>query len=365
MTAAVFVAAGWPADLYRDFDFIPMWLAGRGVLNGTDFYDPVVWRDLFVREGSQGYAYLPGSGFGYAMPAAVLMAPFGALPFSLAAALWASTMVALTVSGTYALGRLVFRQDPRRDLFVLLGLSLGSAPFWLSLVTGQISGLMLGLVAHATALLASRPAMAGAILGLAGVLKPQIFVWAIPILLIASPGRAAILRGLVLFCGPLVAISFLLRPEWLGAWLSSALLLQTLEVSRANAWGLAPPNAQWLGWAPLALVTVAFFLWWRERPSPVWLWAGALSVSLFGAPYSYAHNFGPLVVPAALVAASVAEAPTGTRAWMLGVLALVWVVVPWVLQIETHRSGAEPAAALVPVAMLALLIVAHRMRSQA
>lgn len=358
-------AIGWPADLYRDFDFMPMWLAGRGVLQGTDFYDPVVWRELFIREGSQGYAYLPGSGFGYAMPAAVLMAPFGLLPFSLAAALWATTMVALTVSGTYALGRLLFRQDPRRDLFVLVGLSLGSAPFWLSLVTGQVSGLMLGLVAHATALLASRPTVAGALLGLAGILKPQIFVWAIPILLIASPGRVAILKGLVLLGAPLLAISFLVRPDWPGAWLSSAVLLQSLEVSRANAWGLAPANAQWLGWVSLGIIVLAFVLWWRAGPSLLWLWAGALALSLFAAPYSYAHNFGPLVVPAALVVATVAGASAPTRAWMLGVLALVWVVVPWVLQIETHRTGAEPAAGLVPVAMLALLIVAHRMRSRA
>lgn len=363
--ATVLLAAiAWPVHLYRDFDFIGMWLAGRGVLQGTDFYDPATWQDLNLREGSAGYAYLAGTGFGYAMPAALLMVPFGALPLALAAPLWATTTVALTVSGIYALARTLFRDSFRRDLALMLGLTLSSAPFWVSLVTGQASGLIMPIAAHGTALLATgRPTAAGVVLGL-GLLKPHLFVWAIPILLLASPARVALARGMLLTGGALLLASFAIRPDWVGAWLASASQLQALDVSRANAWGVAPPDARWLGWLPLALVLTAFIVWWRARPPIGWLWAGALAVSLFGAAYSYGHDHGLLAVPATLIVAGAAARGPASRASMLVALAFVWVVIPWILQIETHRTGAEPAVAVVPVAVLTLLIAAYRGRGE-
>ena len=71
IAVAIIAAGGWLTTNYRDFDFFPMWLAGRGIVTGTDIYDPVVWRDLFIREHSQGYALIPGTGYGYTFPAAI------------------------------------------------------------------------------------------------------------------------------------------------------------------------------------------------------------------------------------------------------------------------------------------------------
>jgi len=357
--SAVLAAGGWATRNYRDFDFFPMWLAGRGVLQGTDIYDPTVWLGLFLQEGSEGYALLPGTGFGYAMPAAILMVPFGLFPLSVAAALWAVTVIALAATGLWALSRVLFRTFGRRDLVALAGLTAASQPIWVTLFTGQPGGILLGIVAHATALLiVGRHLAAGVVLGLL-ILKPHLFLWAIPVLLIASPSRARLLRGMLLSGGSILIASFLVRPDWPAAWLRTAGRLQGLNVSRANAWGLAPDEARWLGWAVLTLVVAAFALWWRARPPVHVIWAGAVALSLFGAPYSWSYDQGILAVPAAVIIAAVAARPPALRVPVLAALAAGWVVLPWLLYLDAHRTGAEPAAAVVPVAVLTLLIGAY------
>ena len=67
-------------------------------------------------------------------------------------------------------------------------------------------------------------------------------------------------------------------------------------------------------------------------------------------------------MPAALIIAGVADRTPSVRAPILAVLAFVWVALPWTLYLHAHRTGEEPAAAIVPVGVLALLIAAYRLR---
>lgn len=363
---ALLAAIGWPARTYRDFDFIGMWLAGRGLLEGLDFYDPAVWLGLHLREGSEGYALIPGTGFGYAMPAAILAAPFALLPLEIAAPLWFASQVALAASGLLALSRVLFRGSLRRDHVLLLGLIASSQPLWVSLFTGQVGGFILAIVAHATALLVKgRGLAAGVALGFLLLLKPHLFVWAIPILLVASPARRALVAGMLASGGSLVAISFAIHPDWPFAWLASAGRTQAMNVSRANAWGIAPEDARWLGWLLVALVVAAFVVWWRAHPPVPWVWGAALCVSLFGTLYSWSYDHGILAVPAALIIAAIASRGPAVRVPILVALTASWIVLPWILYVHAHRTGEEPAAGLIPVAVLALLFVAYRLRAAA
>lgn len=348
---------------YLDFDFFPMWLAGRAVTHGIDIYDPPTWLRLFVEEGSRAYPLIAGTGFGYPMPSAVLMVPLGLLPFEIAAAAWAAGGVVLGATGVLALSRWVMR-DTARDAVLLAGLTAATQPVWVTLVTGQTSVMLIGLVAHATALLAARRHLAaGLILGLL-LVKPHVVSLAIAVLIVASPHRVRLIRGMLALTAPLVAVSFIVRPDWPAAWLRSARALQDLNVSRANAFGLAPEEARWLGWVLVALLAWAFVTWWRSRPPVHVLWAGALPLSLFAAPYSWSYDQGILIASAAVIVAAVAQRAPRARVPVIVALAAIWVVTPWLLYVEAHRSGAEPAAAMVPAALLALLIAVERGRPQ-
>lgn len=243
---------------------------------------------------------------------------------------------------------------------MLAGLAAAGQPVWVTLFTGQPSGTLLGLVAHASALLVRGHAIAtGAVLGLL-IVKPHLFLWAIPILLIASPARSRIVAGMLATGVPLLVLSFVIRPDWPAAWSRTAGRLQGMNVSRANAWGVAPDDARWLGWILLAGLVAAFVLWWRTGPPVHSVWAGALALSLFGAPYSWSYDQGVLVVPAAVIIAAVGQRPAALRVTVLAALALVWVVLAWLLYLDAHRTGAEPFAAVVPAALLFLLITTDR-----
>jgi hypothetical protein len=135
-----------------------------------------------------------------------------------------------------------------------------------------------------------------------------------------------------------------------------------MNVSRANVWGVAPDNARWLGWLILALAMAAVVLWWRSRPAVPALWSGALALSLLGSPYSWSYDEGILVVAAAVVIAAVGDRPGRIRTPVLLALASAWTVLPWLLYLEAHRTGAETAAAIVPLLMLALVIATDRIR---
>lgn len=357
-------AIGWPARTYRHFDFIGLWLGGRALLEGIDLYDPAAWLALYLREGSEGYALLPGGGYGYPLTTAVLAIPFALFPLSLAAPLWLVAQMTLSGAALWALMKALVPHTIRRDAPLLFALMFAAQPLWVTAYSGNVGGFLLAIVAACLALLLNgRTFAAGAVLGLL-VMKPHLFLWAIPILLLASPQRRAIAGGALLSGSTLVGASFLLRPDWPSGWMATAFRLQGLNVSRANAWGLAPDDARWLGWIPVLLVLAAFAAWWwRGRPTLAELWSGALAFSLFASPYTWSYDQSVLVTAVAVVVGAVADRRPAQRMPVLVAIAAAWVALPWVLYVRAFRSGDEPAGAFVPLAMLAILVVAHRLRS--
>ena len=170
--ALVWVGRDPPGPWGLDFDYF--WTAGRAVWQGCDPYLAV---DAAIRQGTLRWPfYYPGT-------AAVLLAPFGALPHQLAVALFTSL----------GMGLLVWSVDGWRRWIVL------SPPALEAMLLGQWSPWL--------------TAAAGIPwLGFIWAAKPSIGV----ALFAGWPSRPALYGGIAV-----VILSFVVLPQWLTAWLDA------------------------------------------------------------------------------------------------------------------------------------------------
>jgi len=354
---------GWPARAYRDFDFFPFWAAGRLILDGADPYDADTFRAAFISGGSLGHAF--GGPFAYPLPAAILSIPYALLPFALAAPLWLVSQVALSAAGLWALARRLFGPELRRDAPLLFTLTAAMPATLQTYAIGNVGGFLLAVVAGALVLvLDGRPTRAGAVLGL-GVVKPHVFLLSVPVLLARSRHRVRIALGGAATAVGLLLASFAVRPGWLGGWLAALGAIQSKSVAQANVWGPFPEDARWIGWLLLVvLAAIVALWWWRASPSLAQLYAAAAALSLLAAPYLWTHYFTLLGVPIAVVLAAAPRRGIGRTA-VLVALALATVLVPWLLYVQTYRTGEEPYGGIVPLALLLLIVTLTRTRAVA
>lgn len=241
--AAVFIAyQGTVAS-----DFLSFWAAGRLALQGhaADAYD-IVRHHAVEAQAVAGVGLLP---FPYPPFALALFVPFGALPFWAAFAAWIAVTPALYLVAT--------RQ------WIAPRFALAQAAAAANFITGQ-NGFLTSGIFMGTTLIARRPLLAGAILGLLA-LKPQLALL-LPVALIAGREWRAIAGG-VLSSVALVAIGFLL----FGAGGYSAFL------------ALLPHFSGWLGagrwpWGELAS-TFALLRWFGVPETAALVVHGAVALA--------------------------------------------------------------------------------------
>lgn len=365
VATAILAMIGWPADRYRDNDYMGFWAGSRAVIEGLDPYDAATWVGLHLREGSRGLAIVPpATGFGYPLTAAIVFVPFALLPIGVAAPLWFVVQVTLAMLALALLGRQLFPATLRRDLPVLIALAATSQPAWVLAEGGNLGGFLLAIAAGSGALLlAGRPRAAGAIAGLA-VMKPHPFLGAAPLLLAALPRRTALRLGLgALSVSAAVGVASLaIRPGWIAEWLVSLGRIQAAPVGRATAFGLFPPDLRALGWVLVLSAVVGFAAWARQPRPPALVIAAALPLSLFAAPYGWSYDHAILFVTVAVILALAAPLAPSARAKLLVLVALVTVPLPWALYALAFSRGEETWSAVVPIAVLAVLAIAARER---
>lgn len=304
-------------------DFLPLWTAGR--FAGSH---PGQIYDFAAISHAQGWL-LPD--FNWLRPfanpptALLLLAPFGALPFWPALAIWVGLGL-----GVFLLAGWRLSERHRVLALVLMGLSPATV---MAALVGQSVLLAAALVVLAIVELERRPRAAGALLALAAAIKPQMALLA-PVALIAGGGLEALVSAAVVEAVLVALSAIVFGPARWSEWLAS---LPAFQAVIDGTPGLAPGVISPAGGAHLlGLSGPAVALWravfavvgvvivWRgfaaAKAAPARLASLAVG-TLLATPYAM-HYDGVLMAPAAVViAARDVEAP----GWVMRLLALGFV----------------------------------------
>ncbi len=372
LATAALARIGWPAETYRSSDYFQFWAGPRALLEGGSPYDTVWWTQIHLREGSHALAQPPqvsATAPAWTSPyppwTQLVLVPFALLPFNLAAPPWLVLQVAAVLAGLAALRMRALLSAPSRDGFLLVGTALAFQPLWVTIVGGNLDGLLFAALAGALAAsLAGRAALAGVLLG-ALALKPHLFLVLVPVYLVTAPDRRTTAIAFAATVTALVGASGALRPDWLAPWLTSVTALGTSAGSNATLWTIdraLPLLPRGVLPAAAALATLGTFaVWWiRTRPLFESVIGAALCVSLALAPHGWSYDLVVLLVTTAIIIELLAHVLVGRRAVGVVLLALVTGVLPWMLYAVAFRRGGEELTVLAPLALLALVVVAER-----
>jgi hypothetical protein len=301
-------------------DFLPLWTAGRMAWGHADqVYD-------FAAISHAQSWLLPGfkwmRPYAYPPTALLALAPFGALPFWPALALWVTLGLALFL---YAGARLA-KSRPTLNL-TLMALS---PAVLLAMMVGQSVLPAAALVVLAMVELERRPRLAGACLALATAIKPQAALLA-PVALVSGGAIEALASAAVveaLLVGASIALfGFDRWPEWFASLPAFQAVVQSTPglipgvITPAGAalqLGLGGPLA--IAWRVGFLAIGVVMVWraFRRRGEASRQLAALSAGNLLAAPYAM-HYDGSLLVPAAVV---MAVDSLSQRGWVWRVLAL-------------------------------------------
>jgi hypothetical protein len=368
-----------------------LWLGGArgfdryGVVLGPDF--PAFYTGgWLVRHGERSLLYdlerqqavqqltLPGSALSaYVNPPhySLFAAPFSALSYPAAFALWSLLMLAAFVASLLLLRPLLPTLQVRRG-WLLATLALLSAPVYYALSAGQNTGL--SLLLHSAIVLAltrRRAVLAGLLIAL-GMFKPQLFVGLLPLLALGLPNRQRwrLLLSFALSAGLLGLLTLgLFGLDTLMQWqaLLRSPLYQAEELRQAAKmfswqpfWALllgANAVSAALGWGSALLTFVGLCALWRRADQDLPLrYAITLCGLLLIGPHLPVYDLALLILPALIIADRVLHAPPERWLLLRVLLLALYVSVLFSDQVRTtHVQIVAPLMAAVALLAVPLL----------
>lgn len=344
------------SEWYQVTDFFCLYQGPRALALRQDPYD-VSWLQS-ATSGTYPVPLFAGGGsapsncrYGYPLWTAAVMLPLGVLPLEVAATLWAALAIGCVVFGMAAAWRAV--RAPRGLAPIYAIVVVVSQPFWLLLMTGQISGVDLG-VASALALAMTSSRMTSSGIALAALaLKPQVVTATIPAVFIRSlvvreRRLAAVFLATLL---AMAAVPMILVPSWPIEWVNE-LISRRLRITALlpTAWGFAGDvfGNVVLGAALGAALLLTVWAIVRGRQlTGLDVLALSLPVSLFIAPYAWSYDHLVLAVPWAYLFARLPADPGRWLAGSLGIVVLA-TMLPWLLYLLSFGRGLETLSAAVP-----------------
>jgi len=286
-------------------DFFTYWGGGRGLLEGANLYDSATWQNITRVYGS---TWFPNPIFIYAPPTAILFAPLAALPVPVAAVLWVwLSEIFVVLTACVIAWSLRWRRPSSYALFWAIGIMF-FVPVLLTFLMGQVSALILILVASSAALWdRGKWSGGGLLLGIA-IVKPQPIALLIPMLALWLwlNRRWRALGGVAISFGVSILASFVLFPSFVSDWQSAASAKVSGVADRMpTLWGLtldllgASPLAWASAWALVLLATVVcvvIVVRWRNK-SATELISVLLVFSLLVTPYLWNYDQILLLIP--------------------------------------------------------------------
>jgi len=353
---------------YQTGDFFCLWSGARSLVLGHDPYDVQWWTSITGGLFPDPWRGLATSSctsyFAYPLWTAVALLPLGVLPLEFAASLWMALSIGAVVFGTSQLWRAY--AGTRENAALFAALVVGSQPFWVLLVGGQLTGVLLGLSGAAAASIARREEKrAGSALALLA-LKPQLVVVTLPAMLVrlwAGQRRRAVATAIAVGLA-MTAVPLLFVYAWPIEWLATV-GPQRLRVAGLfpTAWGFAADilGSAWWGVALIAVLVVLVAVVVRGVDLLA-LFALAVPFSLVVTPHAWSYDFLLLAVSWAFVLGRLALASSVTRYLLLGALMLIASPIPWVLYGVGFARGVETVSVVVPIATALLVATATRQR---
>jgi len=354
---------------YQTSDFFCLYHGARSLVLGHDPYDSAWWQSVTGGLHPDPWrGQLPSScavRYAYPLWTALAMVPFGALPLDIAAPAWMILSIGATVFGVRALWRSVGGTRENAALFAALVFT--SQPFWLLLITGQMTGIMLGLSgALAISLARARETRAGVALALLA-LKPQLVVLTIPVILLRalSDRRRRLVASAVLAAVAMIAVPMVFVPSWLLEWIGQE------GPSRLRVAGLLPTawgfSADVLGdplWgAVLAVALLAACLAIARRGlDALALLALSIPLSLVVTPHAWSYDFLLLAGPWAYVLARARRPRAAGTSALFAASVFVASTLPWLLYALAFTRGGETLSVVVPAATALLVAAAARIQ---
>ena len=342
---------------YQTGDFFCLWSGARSLVLGQDPYDLTWWTSLtggLFADPWRGVATSScTSYFAYPLWTAVALA-----------SLWMALSIGAVIFGMSRLWRAY--AGTRENAALFAALVVGSQPFWVLLVGGQLTGILLGIAgAVAAAIGRASDVRAGGALALLA-LKPQLVVVTLPAMLLRLIGEgrrraaaAAIAVGLGMGLLPLLFVSAWPQ-EWLGAVGPQRLRVAGLF---PTAWGFAADvlgNAWWA--VAVIAVLVALVVLIARDVDTLALFALSFPLSLVVTPHAWSYDFLLLAVPWAFVLGRLPFATVAMRRLLLGALVLIASPLPWMLYGVGFARGLETLSVVVPAATALLAATATRQR---
>jgi len=351
---------------YPNSDFFTFWLAGRLFFLGQDPYNSQAWISGHHQFGA---TWIPNPTFVYPMPLSLLFAPLGLLPLYQAFIVWdtlSQFMIAASIALLFAINSNSNFPYKHFVLPVLLEVAL-FRPTILTLVNGQLSGMLLLITTAVVYLWEKEKWVPGAALLAALALKPNL---GIPIIVLLSiylilQKRTSSLVALMISGMLLVLVGLAQNPNWViefwGA--GNAKVSQTFWFT-PTIWGASAFLCNYnlsctLGYGIclsfLFLTGYLYLLAKKRNISSPSLAAGlATVITLLLTPYTWPYDQLLLVVPIVTIVMMLAKdghgyLPVALLFLAIDVLAFVLLGISGMIQMEIWNV-------FIPLVVFGLLI---------
>ncbi len=350
-------------------DFLGRWMGARfWVQEGISPYDPQVGRasqQLIYGRAVDREAGEDIQDFLYPFPAMIFFAPFGALPYTLARALW-MTILEVSLPILALIGIAIADWKPRRA--VLISLLLFSLLWYhgtRAVIIGQFAVIEALLMAGALlAVKRGRDPLAGILLGLS-IAKPQMAVLLIPFVFLwaAYARRWTIVTWGIGTIAGLLAVSVLLLPDWPIMWLQQLIEHPTYTVIGPPVEILADAFPSMSGVIALvlggALLLYLFWEWAKAagKPDRWFQWTAALTIVITNlVAFRTATTNYVVLLPALCLVFAVLADRWGTKGDVVILLLMAFILVGmWALFLATIEGNVEHPVMYLPLPILTLL----------
>ncbi len=337
-----FSIAVWVVNLndYHNSDFFTFWLSGRLALTGQNPYLAEIWIEGHHLYGA---TWIPNSSLVYPLPLSIFFMPFGAIPLHEAFVLWVGLSQILILLSILMLFHHYPRQQVKLYAFPLVAGVILFRPTMITLVNGQLSGLLLFLLVLIIFFWEKERWWQGSVFIPLLALKPNLGVPIILFLIVYLIVKMQKTSLITVFTGGifLILLGMILDPNWIvHYWFAGyAKMTQTFGYA-PSIWGLS----RYLCAGKTSCITGA---------------GSGMAISLFGICTYFILKNGKIVAPKFIICLSIVSMLLLTpHTWPYDQLLLIIPIIIVTLGLAKQKVRFLPAAVIfLLLDILALIIL--------